>query len=684
MKKRALMIVILALIALLTLSISFVLAQNNNSSETPTIDPIDKAYQCLENKVTDKCADLTLEQQIFSLLALNYDSGIKTECKDAILDNANNDESGKPICWPKDRCSIKNTAQAVLALSRIKVNTDEAEAWLLSQNTTPTNLDWYLQIESEEETACTLSYGPEYSITIGTDKKITGDAGSCLPIDTAGGSYWLRISSASDCYDRTYTILCDKSFITTLLYKKSGSSTVHVSEKINSASSGGETTEKISSICFGQNGVCDYEGSLWASVVLDTLKHDVSAYLPYLTSNSEDNRRLLPDAFLYILKSTYPEFYSSLISQQTQDIWQVSGDQFYDTALALLALRVSETPEVTAAKDKLITLQDAEGCWQGNIRNTAFLLYVGWPKSSGSGEPGVDTPCSDAPGFCRLRSSCTDDGGEVLDNFECPGLPICCSTDEVLNTCQEEGGIICNSNQICSGNPTTRVSDIDVGQKCCLGGECRAPLPDDRTDCDRFSTGGVCKSDCGDDESVDSSNSCNDVTLKCCVPKAESECSSNSDCAEGEICSDAGECVEKGGGLNWKLIWILIILIIIVIIGIIFRDKLRVYWMRLRHRGKGPQPHPGIGPPGRFGPGSASPRLGGIPSRGFSPQMRRPMTRHILPMTPISKPLTPSTPSKQSAPKPAERKHSASEKKPAPKKEKEYEDVMEKLKRMSK
>ena len=79
MKKRALMIVILALIALLTLSISFVLAQNNNSSETPTIDPIDKAYQCLENKVTDKCADLTLEQQIFSLLALNYDSGMVVE-----------------------------------------------------------------------------------------------------------------------------------------------------------------------------------------------------------------------------------------------------------------------------------------------------------------------------------------------------------------------------------------------------------------------------------------------------------------------------------------------------------------------------------------------------------------------------------------------------------------------------
>ena len=159
---------------------------------------------------------------VFSLLALRYDSGIKTDCKDAILDNAEK-VSDKPKCWPKDRCSIKNTAQAVLALSRIKVNTDEAEAWLLSQNTTPTNLDWYLQIESEEETACTLSYGPEYSITIGTDKKITGDAGSCLPIDTAGGSYWLRISSASDCYDRTYTILCDKSFITTLLYKKSGS-----------------------------------------------------------------------------------------------------------------------------------------------------------------------------------------------------------------------------------------------------------------------------------------------------------------------------------------------------------------------------------------------------------------------------------------------------------------------------
>src|SRR3989344_7075029 len=229
MKKSVLMIVILTIIFLFTISMTLVLAQTTSGNNTET-SKINLAYQCLENKVKDKCDSLTLEQQIFSILALKYNQDIRSECKTDLIAQAELAENNKPKCWPKDRCSIKTTAQSILALSRINEDTDDAEKWLISQNTTPTNLDWYLQIESNEETTCTISYGssgPTYEngIIIGTNKKISGDAGSCLPIDTAGGSYWLRINSGSDCYSRTYTIKCNKGFLTTLLYKRSGSST---------------------------------------------------------------------------------------------------------------------------------------------------------------------------------------------------------------------------------------------------------------------------------------------------------------------------------------------------------------------------------------------------------------------------------------------------------------------------
>ena|SRR3989344_621927 len=675
MKKRTVMFIILALIALFTLSLSFVISQassNNVSNST------DKAYKCLENKVKDKCDTLTFEQQVFSLLALRYDSGIKTDCKDAILDNAEK-VSDKPKCWPKDRCSIKSTAQAVLALSKIKENTDEAETWLLSKNTTPANLDWYIQIESNEETTCTIDYGPIYEngITIGADKKIRGDAGSCLPIDTAGGSYWLRISSSSNCYDLTYKIKCDKGFITTLLYKKSGSSTVYVSEKVNSASGGGETSEKISSVCFGEGGVCDYEGSLWASVVLSSLDHDVSSHMPYLTSNAPDNEKLLPYAFLYMLKD-YPDFYTNLINQQKQSLWDVSGDKFYDTALALLSLQNLDIPQVASSKDKLLTLQDNEGCWQGNIRNTAFILYAVWLKKS-TGD-GVDTPCRDGPGFCRTRDSCINDGGEILSNYECSGIAKCCSKDEALKTCEEKGGIICNSNQYCTGNELSRVSDIQLGQSCCLNGECKLKT-DEKPECERFNDG-ICKSSCDDKEEV-SESSCNDVSLKCCVEKSL-ECESNTDCKEGEVCKD-GECVEKTGGLNWFVIWILIILIILVVLGIIFRDRLRNLWFRVKTRGKGSSSQEGPRRPMPPGFGSAAPpnlrpRLppGRFPVAGSPLRPMRPMPSPILPQRPSSlRPIQPKTPATPQ--KPIPKKSSA-----PPKKEKEYDDVMEKLKKISK
>jgi hypothetical protein len=107
-------------------------------------------------------------------------------------------------------------------------NTEDAEVWLMSQTIKPTNLVWYLEIDSSQPTDCTITYDSiDYKIKIGEDKKINTKPGSCLSLSQ--GDYWLQVSP--DCYGKEFTISCDESFLTTLLYKEknSSSSTIYVS-----------------------------------------------------------------------------------------------------------------------------------------------------------------------------------------------------------------------------------------------------------------------------------------------------------------------------------------------------------------------------------------------------------------------------------------------------------------------
>ena len=70
---------------------------------------VTQAYQCLNDKVHGKCSTLTLEENIFSLLAIG-------ECKADVVGKVQNSE-----CWSPSgsgSCSVKTTAQAILALDK--------------------------------------------------------------------------------------------------------------------------------------------------------------------------------------------------------------------------------------------------------------------------------------------------------------------------------------------------------------------------------------------------------------------------------------------------------------------------------------------------------------------------------------------------------------------------------------
>jgi len=308
----------------LILTASFILATEHGLTEQ---EKIDQAYQCLEDKVETNCDSLSNEEKIFSLLAIG-------ECQSELLSVSQNNGE----CWSSGAtgsCDIKTTAQAVIALDNTNANTDSARDWLKSQNTIPGNIEWFLEIDTQNASSCTITYsssGQTFNENILENKKLTNNAGSCLSL--AQDSYWLRISPL--CFSEEFEVSCQDSFLTTLLFSESGSPTIHVSEKTSSASSQGSTFETVNSTCFGNSASgCDYEGSLWAAMALDSVGEDVSSYMPYLIIGADENQRLIPETFLYFLTGNTDYRSQVLLGQKSSKWWSESGDKYYDTALAM-------------------------------------------------------------------------------------------------------------------------------------------------------------------------------------------------------------------------------------------------------------------------------------------------------------------------------------------------------------
>jgi hypothetical protein len=322
MKKRLLLGVLLFLV--LSISLSFTLNAQDDIDLTATDEvddtaadeaaaaasadqaKVDLAYQCLTDKVKDRCSLLSFDEKVFALMSIG-------KCQDELLADSVSQE-----CWPATGCTIKSTAQAILALDLTTYNTQQAEDWLLSQTAAPGDIDWYLQVESPEATTCRITYdGVPQTTTLNADKQFTKSAGNCLSL--ASGDYWLRISPT--CYEKEFQISCDRGFQTSLLYKKKTSDTYYVSESIQSASADGTTTEIVSSACFIQGGSCSYEGSLWATLVLYNNNKNIKKYLPYLTTLADENQKYLPDAFLYLITGNAEYKNNLLLRQKYDQLW---------------------------------------------------------------------------------------------------------------------------------------------------------------------------------------------------------------------------------------------------------------------------------------------------------------------------------------------------------------------------
>jgi len=570
LKKRGRIFV--ALILFSVLSIVFITAQ----TATPTPTNADLGYTCLENQLGTNCGGTeSTKQAAFNLLAIAYDSSRQSNCKTAL--NANKQTN----CWGETgtgSCTIKSTALGILALEHIQENTDNAINWLLSKKLSNTGLIWFLEIDSDNKTECTVNGA---QVIVEENKKLTGAAPPGLA--KAYSNYWFQINDIN----KNYTISCDEDFVTALIYQKPQSNIYHIPGESKSAYAHESITEEVVSYCFSTSSQCDYEGSLWASLALEKAGEEINPYLPYITSMSDDpaNRKFLPASFLYILTGS-SDYYSDLIGlQRIEGFWDVSGNKRYDTALASLALQNYDPPELDTARGYLIQVQRDDGCWQSD---TAFILHSAWPKNPSSGGGGVTINyCEDYNYFCTGLTECPS--GSVLDNFACDGSFVqeCCSIQPQQRTCAEQNGVECaGQDEQCSGSIITASDTYD-----CCEGSCTI---------------------------IDTSNECEDAGYFCerneCGDNQEEIETYNSDCEFNEVCCEDLPPSKKG--INWILIVLLVILIILVILAIIYRNQLKIWWFK---RKSGLKSQRQGAPPSR-------PQGSPLPMTGFMPRpsIRRP------------------------------------------------------------
>ncbi len=519
------------------------ITQSPSSSGNVTISTnknvIDKAYQCLQTQINNRDPNsLSLQELVFGVLALGGSNS-------NLISKIENKAVGGDH-WAETSSSIKDTSQVLMAYKRISKNTDSVRAWLESNRKTATDLTWYLEIDIDNQipSQCTIKGSTEEkTININSDMTLSGATGSCLTISHQG--FWLKVSNS--CIDQNFTITCDHDFTTSTLYQRTSSETFFVSPNTHSAPLGGQTQESFNSNCFSASATgCDYEGTLWATLALDILNKDTSDYLPYLLALSEANQKYLPSSFLYVLTNGDDQ-YSKLVQLQEQNkYWQAqttANNKFYDSALALLALKNSNSAEFSKSRGYFESITSSDGCWnENNIRDTGFLLYAGWPKavSSGSGSS-TSKSCEVNSYTCVSVISCNQIGGEVYTQYDCSS-GVCCSKSPEVLSCESQGGKICSASETCSG-ATSQSSE----GSCCLE---NCEVTPQQSEC--AIAGGICVSSCTD----------NEVQI-------------SQVCPDNQICCDNKQVSESN--TNWVL-WIilLVILIALVVVGIKFKDKIRL------------------------------------------------------------------------------------------------------------
>lgn len=646
----------LALLVLIFFFINFVLvaAQTTTQEETTTQQQIattqptqqsysatfnlnasklDLAADCI-NKKAGNCVSLSIPEIAFTILARPA-ANVSDACIKVLKSRLINNE-----CFGTSSCSIKDTGLAILALDSVGEDTSKAEEWLVNRSRVSRELNWILELDTDLglEMACTIGYrGNEYKVNMMADKKFDADAGPCLTRENNG--LWLKISDS--CYDADFAVTCDQNFKSVIL----GYDPVENKFLVPLTKEGAAfatVTQKVNAKCLSTSSTCTYEDNLWAVLALYKKGKDVSEYLPYLKTLSDKNKKYLPNSFLYMVTGDETDGNALVKEQRLGNYWEADGtpyNRFYDTALGLLALTGTSQDIISATQGRMIFSQDGKtGCWNNNLRDSAILLWAlkGWHSAGGPGPgpgpgPGIED-CIDSGFYCLQREECAQN--DMLDNYQCLGIKVCCR-NQILKTCEAEGGNKCNTDETCTG-----LEKDSLDGPCCL-------------------SPGICEKIVSAPQCEQEGNTCQDS----CLTNTEREV--DMECAEaGKVCCEvvsAPSPAPKPKSLLW--LWILlIILIILLILAIIFRDKVKLWIFKIKSKFKKEPKKPVTPPPAPM-------------ARPGFPPIRRPVPI-LPPRRPVPPPVHPVVKTYTSV------KETKTTTKPAGKEK--MDEVFKKLKEMSK
>lgn len=372
-------------ILIIFLLIPFSIAQDldDYTEEPAEIVNIDTSVEWIMQQSPTTAEDAALA----TLAATKSDTVSNREAVNKLLNLKNK----RYDCWPSTSCNVKDTALAIIALSR--TGNAISTTWLQNQERSNTEGNWFLQIDTQASGECKISYDDE-------QEEIQVERGR-MESDLCPFSTQLDLNN---CLEKNLLTNKDSLDITvscgplgtgkiSLVYK--------IEDKyfiIGEVSTNVFTTFSIKNTDFG-----DYESTLYAAWMYKKLNKDISPaiwlrrfYQPNIESSS----------LMYLITED-DYFIEDLLILQNKDTG--SFGNVYETSLATLALRTqgTKTTEIDMAKAWLETQMFSDGSWNKDIRDTAMAVYGAFTSIDIDIQPRIaPKPKSEKPLECNENGLC--------------------------------------------------------------------------------------------------------------------------------------------------------------------------------------------------------------------------------------------------------------------------------------
>lgn len=445
---------LVTLLVLIILILPVIHAEDTTTTTTE-FDPI-SSYDWLNNNTN--IDTLPIRESAFSLLALNnqnYD--IKSKLNEFIANQGDG-------CWPKDGCSITDTALGLLVLEKTGQDTNKTLTWLSKREVSAGSIGgiWYIQIVTNSNGTCDVTCG-------GKSTPVKIDVSKWAKVDSLG------CGSIGSQKSQTYYVDCsdvgDPLMHITLLYN------IEKPEYTETFLLQDEQVQQldvnVDNTCFPKSlggSSCDLESTLYATWVLKMMDQEVHT-VPYLEERFND---IVTDplklALLYMILPDSTAYGDKLVEKQKPSGSWV--DDVYKTSIAAFSI-VSRSDSYLNATNWLKLKRDKKDfTWNQKVINTAVALIAihGTIDSTNIGLGMETTPveictngiddngdnlidCDDPECTSDVACSCNTATAECSSNSDCESKGTGYTCDSVSCTCVKSGCSIitdeCESNSDC-------------------------------------------------------------------------------------------------------------------------------------------------------------------------------------------------------------------------------------------